>query len=54
MTRFLDFIIQARCRIVHGHVMVCFGADTEGAWYMCARCLKCERLHILTGTEREL
>jgi hypothetical protein len=40
---------QVWCRVVHGHLMVKFGSDKDDgharAWYMCARCLKCEILH---------
>ena len=44
------FILQACCRVFHGHIMTKFGADkgSDGrprSWYMCARCLRCEFLY---------
>lgn len=44
------FILQALCRVLHGHIMIRFasdkGKDEHGrGWYMCARCLRCEIIH---------
>jgi hypothetical protein len=57
-----EFIREAMCRIIHGHVMVMFAVDRgplprevgdrKRAWYMCARCYHCEILGFLDEAAR--
>jgi hypothetical protein len=48
MQNLKDFIRQAWCRVIHGHVMEKIGdVGNSKTLYMCARCLKCDALHTI-------
>lgn len=54
-----QWLRQAWCRVVYGHVLIPYGNERgqhgqrEHVWYMCARCLMCQKLWFVGRTDAE-
>ena len=57
MSGLIDFWKHIYCRVAYGHIMIPYGNDSklvdgrwvprQYTWYMCARCLLCQRLNCI-------